>query len=180
MKKLMLVICCATSLAVSIPVSAQKNAMLVETSTHSVFKGLFKSVWVHLRSINPSQTESARSVTVYAAGIRGAESTDTLFKPYWKDDLIQNGAFQAELQKYSVAQIELDQGELENAIQLFDSFLSEFGNSSLRPNALFGKGLSQAGLGQGKSSLATMQQFVDENPNHPLLTDAKQIITEVN
>jgi outer membrane protein assembly factor BamD (BamD/ComL family) len=116
---------------------------------------------------------------VYTAGIRGAESTDTLLKPYWKDDLTQNKEFQAELQQYSLAQIKMDQGELQAAVESFDSFLNQYGQSNLRPNALFGKSLSLAGLGQKQQSVATMQIFIDENPNHPLVDDARLVITEL-
>jgi outer membrane protein assembly factor BamD (BamD/ComL family) len=130
--------------------------------------------------LNPALKESANTQVVYTAGIRGAESTDTLLKPYWKDDLTRDKNFQLELQKYSLAQLKMDRGELESAVESFDSFLNEFTHSDLRPNALFGKSISLAGLGRTQQSLATMQQFVDENPNHPLHDDAERVIEELN
>ena len=180
MKKILLVICCITSLTLTLPIKAQETTTVVETSSHSVFTGLFKSVWARLKSLNPSAKESARSHVVYTAGIRGAETTDTLLKPYWKDDLTQDENFQAELQQFGQAQIKMDQGKLEAAVMSFDEFLDQYGQSDLRPNALFGKSISLAGIGQKEQSLVTMQQFVDENPNHPLVDDARQIITELN
>ncbi len=176
MKKLLLVICCSASLMLTQPVNAQGTSTIVETSSHSIFTGLFKTVWARLKSLNPTQKESARSQTVYTAGIRGAETTDTLLKPYWKDDLTRDEAFQAELEMFSLAQIKMDRGELEAAVEAFESFLNEYGQSNLRPNALFGKGLCLAGLGQTERSQAAMQQFVDENPNHPLVDDARQVV----
>jgi len=180
MKKSLLVICCLSGILLTTQLNAQTTTSIVETASHSVFKGLFKSVWVQLKSLNPARKESANADIVYFAGIRGAESTDTLLKPYWKDDLTQDEVFQAELQEFSLAQIKMDQGELESAVESFDSFLEEFGQSNLRPNALFGKSISLAGIGQTEQSLATMQRFIDENPNHPLFDEAKQVIDELN
>lgn len=126
------------------------------------------------------EKQSAKSIQVYTAGIRGAESTKTLLKPYWKDDLSQNEQFQAELQQFSKAQLKLDQGDLKNAVSEFESFLSDFRTSSLRPNALFAHSIGLPGLGDKQQSLASMQLFVDENPNHPLIEDARQIPGEIS
>ena len=157
-----------------------QGGQIVETETHSIFKGLFFKVWEKLKSINPTQKQSAKAAQIYTAGIRGAESTDTLLKPYWKDDLTQDKAFQAELQSFSRAQLKLDKGDLENAVKGFDQFLNEYQNSSLRPNALFAQSIGFAGIGNKKKSLASMQLFIDENPNHPLIDDAKQIVSELS
>ena len=70
----------------------------------------------------------------------------------------------------------MDQGQLEAAVRSFDDFLQQYGDSALRPNALFGKSISLAGIGQTADSLAAMRQFVDENPSHPLVDDARQVI----
>lgn len=180
MKKLLIMLLCIAGLAINSPAIAQEATSFTETTSHSVFKGLFKSVWARLKALSPTQKESARSSAVYTAGIRGAESTDTLLKPYWKDDLTQDEAFQAELQKFTLAQLKMDQGELEAAVSSFDGFLDSYAQSSLRPNALFGKSISLAGLGQTQQSLAAMQLFVYENPNHPLVGDARQVIQELN
>ena len=180
MKNILLVIFCLSIPAFTVPSQAQNSATIVETQSHSVFKGFFQSVWVRLKSLNPSMKESANSDVVYTAGIRGAESTDTLLKPYWKGDLTQDEEFQAELQKFSLAQLKMDRGELESAVKSYDSFLDEYAQSDLRPNALFGKSISLAGLGDTQQSLATMQLFIDENPNHPLHDDASRVIEELN
>jgi hypothetical protein len=180
MKNILLVIFCLCIPVFTMPLQAQDSTIIVETQSHSIFKGFFQSVWARLKSLNPSMKESANSKVVYTAGIRGAESTDTLLKPYWKGDLTQDKEFQAELQKFSQAQIKLDRGELESAVRFYDSFLDEYAQSDLRPNALFGKSLSLAGLGDTQQSLATMQLFIDENPNHPLYDDANRVIEELN
>ena len=179
-KVIILTACLLLPLATTSTVHAQDSATFVETEDHNVFTGIFRSVWARLRALNPSSRESANAEVVYTAGIRGSESVDTLLQPYWKDDLTRDEAFQAELQKYGLAQQAMDRGELEAAIRSFDEFLDEFADSDLRPNALFGKSISQAGLGQNQQSLSTMRLFVEENPNHPLANDARRVIDELS
>ncbi len=70
--------------------------------------------------------------------------------------------------------------QIEGAVKSFDAFLVEYSQSSLRPNALFGKRISLAGLGQKDASRAILTQFIDENPNHPLVADAKQVLEALN
>ena len=117
---------------------------------------------------------------VYTAGIRGAESTDTLLKPYWKGDLTQDVQFQSELEQFDRAQQKLDSGELEIAAAEFDQFLKQYTDSALRPNALFARGISLAGVGQLDASIDSMKQFIDENPGHPLVGDAEMVIDELS
>ena len=179
-KYILLVICLLGVTVTVAPVQAQDSVTVIETKSHNVFTGLFQSVWARLKALNPTAKESANSEVIYTAGIRGAESTDTLLNPYWKNDLTQDEAFQAELEKFSLAQLKMDRGELESAVKSFDSFLDEYEKSSLRPNALFGKSISQAGLGRTQQSLTTMKLFVDENPNHPLSNDARLVIDELS
>jgi TolA-binding protein len=179
MKQVLILLCCLSVPLATTALQAQDSTTIVETSSHNVFTGFFRSVWARLKSLNPSVKESANSEVVYTAGIRGAESTDSLLKPYWKNDLTQDEKFQAELQKYGIAQLQMDRGELESAVGSFDDFLDEFAGSELRPNALFGKSLCLAGIGKTEQSLATMRQFIDENPNHPLRADAVRVIDEL-
>ncbi|TNF87102.1 MAG: tetratricopeptide repeat protein [Gammaproteobacteria bacterium] len=179
MKKILIVVPCVVALTLVSPTNAENTAIIVETNSHNVFTGLFRTVWAHFRSLNPSQKESARSEILYTAGIRGAESTDTLLQPYWKGDLSQDRQFQAELQNFDLAQAKLDQGDLEAAARLFDDFLQQFEQSALRPNALFGKGISLAGSGKNEQSLSAIRQFVEENPRHPLVKDARLVIDEL-
>lgn len=170
---------CIGGLLLNAGVYAQDSA-IKETETHNVFEGIFLSIWSKLKSLNPTIKQSAKSSTVYTAGIRGAESTDTLLKPYWKDDLTQDEKFQAELALFNQAQKKLDSGELDKAIVEFDQFLKQYSNSALRPNALFAKGISLAGIGKKEPSIAMMKQFIEENPNHPLVGDAKLVISELS
>jgi TolA-binding protein len=179
MKKLFIILYCVSVITLVPSVFADDKTSFVEASSHNVFTGLFRSVWAQLKSYNPAKKESARSETLYSAGIRGAESTDTLLRPYWKDDLSRDQQFQSELHEFSLAQTRLDRGELEAAVKSFDRFLQTFEQSSLRPNALFGKGISLAGIGKTEQSLITIQQFIEENPRHPLTRDARLVVAEL-
>ena len=180
MRQILLLVGCLLLPISTSNLHAQESVTIVESNKpHNIFTGLFKSVWARLSALNPTLKQSANTEVIYTAGIRGAESTDTLLKPYWKDDLTRDEEFQAELQKYSLAQLQMDRGELESAVNSFDAFLDEFGGSDLRPNALFGKSISLAGLGKPRESLAAMRLFVEENPNHPLREDAQLVIDEL-
>ena len=145
------------------PVQAQQ-APIKQTETHSVFKGLFLQVWSKLKALNPHQRQSARSSSTYTAGIRGEEATETLIQPYWKDDM---------------AQQLLDKGDLQASSQAFGDFIQQYADSDLLPNALFAKSLSHAGLGDNKQALASMQQFVQSYPKHPLNADAQEILGQL-
>lgn len=180
MKKFALALCCSLGIALAPPLLAQDSTTVVETNSHSIFKGLFQSVWAHLRTLSPVQEESASAKVNYNAGIRGAEATETLLKPYWKGDLTQDETFQSELEKFSLAQAQMDQGNLGEAVRYFDEFLQEYSDSALRPNALFGKSLSLAGIGETAQSLAVMQQFLVENPAHPLVGDARKVVRNLS
>ena len=182
MRNFLILLLAAGSLALNAPLLAQESesSIVISEESHSVFTGLFRSVWARLKALNPASRDSARSQQVYTAGIRGAENTDTLLQPYWKDDLTRDEAFQAELAKFSLAQTQMDRGNLESAAKSFDDFLGEFAQSDLRPNALFGKSLCQAAIGQTEQSRATLHTFIDENPNHPLIGDARQVLTSLN
>ena len=182
MKQLIIVSLCIFGAFINMQGHAEekKNDQIIETKTHSVFEGLFFKVWEKLKSINPTQKQSAKTAQIYTAGIRGAENTDTLLKPYWKNDLTQDEAFQEELAAFSKAQLKLDKGDLNNAIKDFDSFISKYDKSTLRPNALFARSISFAGVGDNAKSVSSMKLFIEENPNHPLIEDAKQIVSELS
>jgi len=179
MKKLAVIFVCATSLLLPAGLYAQAS-VIKEVETHNIFEGMFLSIWSKLKSFNPTLKQSARSSMVYTAGIRGAESTDTLLKPYWKGDLTRDVQFQSELEQFDRAQQKLDSGELEIAATEFDQFLKQYTDSALRPNALFALGISLAGTGQLGASIDSMKQFIDENPGHPLVGDAEMVIDELS
>ena len=82
MRKLLIILCC--TICLSLPATAQETSIVIEeTESHTVLKGLFKSVWARLKSLNPTAKQSANA-EVYTAGIRCSVNTDTLLKPYWQ------------------------------------------------------------------------------------------------
>ena len=166
-------------LAISFLNTIQAQVVIKETETHSIFKGVFFKVWSKLKSLNPKQKQSARSNTVYTAGIRGAEATDTLIQPYWKDDLTQDPEFQKELEAFYMAQTKMDQGELKQAITAFDQFTRQYQSSSLLPNALIAKGLSEAVSGQQQSAKISLKAFIDSYPQHPLHKEAVEVLADL-
>lgn len=58
------------------------------------------------------------------------------------------------------------------AFAAFDSFLKEYPNSKLAPDALYGMGYSQFALRNYKSSIATQQKVIDLHPTSPKVPDA--------
>ena len=58
------------------------------------------------------------------------------------------------------------------AFAAFDSFLKEYPNSKLAPDALYGMGYSQFALKSYKSSIATQQKLIDSHPDSAKVPDA--------
>ncbi len=58
------------------------------------------------------------------------------------------------------------------AFTAFDSFLKEYPNSKLVPDALYGMGYSQFALKNYKSSIATQQKLIDSHPDSAKVPDA--------
>ncbi|MBE9560490.1 MAG: hypothetical protein IMF15_06845 [Proteobacteria bacterium] len=156
------------------------NIVVVKTESKSSFKGLLYKVWGRLRALNPQlKTNKTRDRSVATMGIRGAETTTSLIEPYWKGDQTDNPDYISELTRYTEAQQYAEDGDLKKAVTELNTFLEEYEESDLKPNAQFALGISQGGLGDIASSKKTLQTFVDDNPKHPLVADAKQVIAEL-
>jgi TolA-binding protein len=161
--------------------SQQKKSMVVvKTESSSSFKGLLYKVWSRLRALNPQlKTNKTRSRSVVTMGIRGAETTGSIIEPYWKGDKTDNPEYIVELTTYTEAQQFAEDGDLNQAVIALNAFLTEYDESDLRPNAQFALAISQGGMGDVAASKKTLQIFIDENPKHPLVADAKQVIKEL-
>lgn len=159
-------------------VMAAEN-IIQETQTHNVFKGFLLNIWGKFKAFNPHNKQIAKSNTVYTAGIRGAESTGTLLRPYWKDDLTQDPIFQKELKLYGEALVYLDSGDLKQANRSLSVFLETYPKSSLKPNALFGQAISYAGLGDKTSASTALELFVKDYASHPLAADAAALLKQL-
>ncbi|MCK4833522.1 MAG: hypothetical protein KAT12_02055 [Gammaproteobacteria bacterium] len=159
---------------------AKSNIVVVKTESESSFKGLLYKVWGRLRALNPQlKTNKTRDRSVATMGIRGAETTASIIEPYWKGDKTDDPEYITELTRYTEAQQYAENGDLQKAVTALNAFLQEFEGSDLRPNAQFALGISQGGLGNIPASKKALQVFVDDNPKHPLVADAKQVIGEL-
>lgn len=171
--------------AFSLPAFAADNKkdagkLVIKTEKRGVFQGLLYRMWSRLRALNPQlTTNKTRSRSAATMGIRGAETTTSLIEPYWKGDKTDDPQYITELTRYTEAQQYAEDGDLKKAVAALNNFLQEFEHSDLKPNAQFALGISQGGLGDIAASKKTLQMFIDDNPKHPLVSDAKQLIAEL-
>lgn len=183
MKKLLLVmVMCVVSVSVSAVENQQQrqqpNRVIVKENK-SIFKGLLYRVWSRLRTFSPQlQKKNTRKYGIATMGVRGAETTATLIEPYWKGDKSEDPLYIEQLTDYTNAQQLAETGKLEAAVKAFNAFIKNYGDSDLLPNAQFALGLSQGGLGDIDASIDSLESFIDDNPEHPLVIDAKQVIAE--
>ncbi len=156
------------------------SQVVVKTESQSVFKGLLYKVWGRLRSLNPQlDTSKTRRRGVSTIGIRGSQTTESLIEPYWKGDKTTDPVYVEQLSNYTRAQQLAEDGKLQQAEKALNDFLEEYSDSELVPNAQFALGLTQGGLGETEASIESLEQFIEDNPNHPLVADAKQVIAEL-
>ncbi len=160
---------------------SESGSIVVKKESSSIFKGLLYRVWGRLRALNPQlETNKTRNRSVATMGIRGAETTNSIIEPYWKGDKTDDEEYVAELTRYTRAQQYAEDGDLKKAVTELNSFLADYENSELKPNAQFALAISQGGLGEIAASKKTFEEFVDDNPGHPLVADARQVISELN
>lgn len=186
MKKILCVFLVALlpNLSIVLPVNAagadqaSNNAVIVKSEKKSVFKGFLYKMWGKLRAISPRQpTKNTRSVAT--AGVRGAETTTSIISPYWKDDDSANPEYLKELNEFTKAQQLAESGDLPAAITALSSFIDDYSDSDYKANAQFALGISYGGLGKNTESVSAFQSFVNDNPKHPLVDDAKQVMAEL-
>ena len=159
--------------------AAEQGSVVVKSEQQSVFKGLLYNVWGKLRALSPKPANPNRNRSVATAGVRGAETTTSLINPYWKDDKTDDPDYIRELTEYTRAQQLAENGDLQGAIEALSAFIDEHGDSDLRPNAQFALGISYGGLGQNQGAVNALKSFVADNPKHPLVSDAKQVIAQL-
>jgi TolA-binding protein len=159
-----------------------QDSIVRETQTQNVFKGAMYQVWGRLRSLSPKANveDAAHGKAVITAGIRGAESTDTALKPYWKDDRSNDEQYLKQLEAYSAAQELIDKGEMKAAAANLSKFIDEYPGSELIPNAVFAEAMALAGMGDKDASIKQFNRFIKENPKHPLRADAETAVKELS
>jgi len=146
----------------------------------SSFKSLLDQTWAKLRRYGPpsARDDASRQVTL-VAGVRGAESTTSTLKPYWKGDKTNDPAYLNEVNAFNKAQAFANSGDFKQAATAFDGFLTGYPDSSLKPNAQFALGLAYAGVADKARGVSALQTFVQGHPKHPLASDANRVIAEL-
>lgn len=157
------------------PSEEKPKAQQSERFSGSLFNAL-RSLSGMLPKQNGSKEGPRQTTTM---GIRGAETTTTLMNPYWKDDKSDDPAFQKELNEYSAAQSLLEQEKLTEAEGALNTFIKQYPDSALQPNARFALALNYAAQGKQKEGKSGFEQFVKAYPNHPLVADAQKILGEM-
>lgn len=139
--------------------------------------GLLSRLWGKLRAVSPKVSSQESRSSTQVAGVRGAEATETALQPYWKDDKEADPAFVQQSNAFRAAQQLADNGAYPEAAAAFSKFSNDYPDSQLKPNAQFGRALSQLSSGDAGGN-ASLQQFVSDYPQHPLAEDAKQLLAK--
>lgn len=169
-----------TMVLISVPTMAQdKQAQAIQAEDKSVLKGLFYKVWGKFKTMSPKDERRLAKNSRVTAGIRGSETTATILQPYWKDDKTSDAQFMQQLEGFSKAQLMVDKGDLLSANKAFSGFIEQWPGSDLKPNAQFAEAFTLGALGEVSKSRQHFQAFIKDNPNHPLVTDAKSMIVEL-
>jgi len=141
----------------------------------AVFEAL-RNLSAMLPKQNNRNADPRQSATM---GIRGSETTASLINPYWKDDKLDDPAFQAEVQSYGDAQQLLEDGKPGEAAAAFHAFIQAHPTSDLLPNARFGQALALAAQGDKKRGSEALAAFAKDYPQHPLAADAQKVAAEL-
>lgn len=158
------------------------NGVTIERVEDSgAFSGVFSRFWSKMRNLSPrlmANSADGRGQT-QVAGIRGNETTESLLAPYWKSDLENDKEFTAELDALSKANTMADSGDFAAASKAYDEFLDNHPNSKLKPNVQFASAITSGAMGNAAKGKATLQSMIEESPQHPLATDAKELLTQM-
>ncbi len=147
------------------------------TEEQSAAKRLFSRMWSKLRGYvgRPGQSTSAGGRTLIA-GVRGAESTASGLQPYWKDDRSEDPDYIREVDTFFGAMELADAGKFENATGVLNAFSNSYPDSTLNPNVQFALGLAYGQLGKNTEGVAALESFTSRYPEHPLVSDATELI----
>lgn len=156
----------------------ERESVVRETEAKGLLKGSIYRAWRRLRSLSPKSSENSneRINLTATAGIRGAEQTETVLKPYWKDDRTQSPTFLAQLQAYGKAQSLIEAGKFTEAVTVLDAFIKEYPDSELLPNAWFAKGLALGAGNDIEGATQALNTFIKGYPRHPMKADAEQVM----
>lgn len=152
-----------------------QGAVKVEQAkTQGTLKQLIDRMWGRLRGLSPDNANAQATTGAQVAGVRGAESTDSLVKPYWKDDRSKDKAFRAEIQSYQEA-VTLARGkDGDKAAAALNDFLARYPKSALRPNVYFALALMMSESDRPQAT-TMLERLIREYPDHPLAKEAQAL-----
>jgi TolA-binding protein len=177
-KMKVLILLCMVFITAPLMADSNESKDVVQAKNDNAFKGLLYKVWNKFKSMSPKNETVVRETTV-TMGVRGAQTTSTILQPYWKDDKTSDKQFMQQLEDFAQAQGLADKGEMEAANSAFNGFIKKYPQSDLKPNAQFAEALTMGVLGKVTQSGDSFKQFIEENPEHPLVVDARQVMREL-
>ncbi|MEE8388492.1 MAG: outer membrane protein assembly factor BamD [Acidiferrobacterales bacterium] len=154
----------------------ESGVVIQKVKSTGSFEDVLREMWGRLRSMVPKMASDSHVRRTQIAGVRGAESTGTLLKPYWKGDRTQDLDYLKELAVYHEVQQQADSGDFSAAVNGFNRFIKVYPQSRLRANAQFGLGLAYVGVGARQKSIIALNQFIKAYPKHPLSADALEML----
>ena len=157
------------------------NAPRVEVQKaeeRSGLQNLLDEMWSRLRQYGPKLSVQESEKTTVVAGVRGAESTASTLKPYWKGDKTNDPAYVAEINAFNSAQALAERDDYPAAAAAFEKFLKDYPASTLKPNAEFGLALAVCGTDRARG-LVQLKTFAEKNPTHPLVADARRAVGQL-
>ncbi len=158
------------------PAHSSNGPVVQKVGDDNAIKRLFDEMWAKLRSYGPKlNTSAVHDNATVVAGIRGAESTSSQLKPYWKGDRTGDPAYAQEVTAYNIAQSLAESGEVVKAAAAFEEFLKNHPKSVFTPNARFGLGLAYSAADQKEKGVSAFEGLIRDFPTHPLSMDAKRV-----
>ena len=158
----------------------KSGVVIKKVKSAGSFEDVLREMWGRLRSMVPKMASDSHVRRTQIAGVRGAESTGTLLKPYWKGDRTQDQDYLKELAVYHEVQQKADSGDFSGAVVGFSRFIKVYPHSRLRVNAQFGLGLAYGGVGARQKSIVALNQFIKAYPKHPLSADAREMLSALD
>ncbi len=157
--------------------STTNNVEMQMVEEEIAAKRLFSRMWSKLRGyVRRSEQSTSIGSRSLIAGVRGAESTTSGLQPYWKGDRIEDPDYIKEVDTFLDAMELADAGRFEQATGTLNAFSDSYPASSLDPNVKFALGLAYGQLGNNAEAVATLELFATRYPEHPLVSDANELI----
>ncbi len=153
------------------------NLEIQVVEEESAAKRLFSRMWSKLRGyVGRSEQSTMAGGRTLIAGVRGAETTTSGLQPYWKGDRSEDPDYIKEVDTFLDAMELADAGKFEQATGVLNAFSDSYPDSSLDPNVQFALGLVYGQLGKNAEGVAALESFAKRYPEHPLVSDAEELI----